>query len=95
MPQVCPCRVYTGNRARDFSFTQYGSLILEKYLRMQTTAEYYCAYCGEPNLTFVDLSAGGQQSYVEDCQVCCHPNILYIRVDEDTLDIEIDTEYEE
>jgi len=50
--------------------------------------------CGEPNLTFVDFSAGGQQSYVEDCQVCCRPNILYVRIDEDTLDIEIDTEYE-
>ena len=61
---------------------------------MQTTAEYFCAYCGEPNLTFIDLSAGRQQSYVEDCQVCCRPNILYIRVDEDTLEVEIDTEYE-
>jgi 5-methylcytosine-specific restriction endonuclease McrA len=62
--------------------------------RMQNTAEYTCAYCGEQNLTFVDLSAGGQQSYVEDCQVCCRPNVLYVRVDEETLDIEIDSEYE-
>ncbi|HLP89398.1 MAG TPA: CPXCG motif-containing cysteine-rich protein [Nostocaceae cyanobacterium] len=61
---------------------------------MQTTSEYYCAYCGEENLTFIDLSGGMQQSYIEDCQVCCRPNILYIRVDEDTLEIEIDTEYE-
>jgi hypothetical protein len=62
---------------------------------MQTTAEYTCAFCGEACLTFVDFSAGGQQSYVEDCQVCCRPNVLYVRVDEETLDIEIDTEYEE
>ncbi len=61
---------------------------------MESTADYSCAYCGEANLTFVDLSAGTQQSYVEDCQVCCRPNILYIRVDEDSLEIEIDTEYE-
>jgi len=61
---------------------------------MQNTAEYTCAYCGEPNLTFVDVSAGGQQSYVEDCQVCCRPNILYVRIDEETLDVEIDSEYE-
>lgn len=61
---------------------------------MENTAEYTCAYCGEPNLTFIDLSAGGQQSYVEDCQVCCRPNVLYVRIDEDTLDIEIDSEYE-
>ncbi|MDJ0696419.1 CPXCG motif-containing cysteine-rich protein [Mastigocoleus sp. MO_188.B34] len=62
---------------------------------MQTTAEYYCAYCGETNLTFVDLTGGYQQSYVEDCQVCCRPNVLFLRIDEETLNIEIDTEYEE
>lgn len=61
---------------------------------MQNTAEYYCACCGEANLTFVDLSGGSQQSYVEDCQVCCRPNVLYIRIDEVTLEIEIDSELE-
>jgi hypothetical protein len=62
---------------------------------METTAEYYCAFCGEPNSTFVDISAGMQQSYVEDCQVCCRPNVLYLLVDEDTLEVEISTDYEE
>ncbi len=61
---------------------------------MQNTAEYTCAYCGETNLTFVDLSAGAQQSYVEDCQVCCHPNVLFLQIDEETLDIEINSESE-
>lgn len=62
---------------------------------MQTTAEYFCAFCGESNPTFVDLSAGMQQSYVEDCQVCCRPNVLYVSVDDDTLDVKISTDYEE
>ena len=61
---------------------------------MQNTAEYICAYCGETNLTFVDLSAGAQQSYVEDCQVCCQPNVLSLQIDEETLDIEINSESE-
>jgi hypothetical protein len=61
---------------------------------MDNTAEYCCAYCGESNATFIDFSAGMHQSYVEDCQVCCQPNILYVRIDEDTLDIEIDSEPE-
>lgn len=62
---------------------------------MENTAEYYCAFCGETNSTFVDLSAGLEQSYIEDCQVCCRPNILYVRIDEETLGIEIDTDYQE
>lgn len=61
---------------------------------METTATYYCAFCGEPNLTFVDLSAGMTQSYVEDCQVCCRPNVLYLTVDEHTLEVDIQSDME-
>ncbi|HSM84288.1 MAG TPA: CPXCG motif-containing cysteine-rich protein [Nodosilinea sp.] len=62
---------------------------------MESTAEYTCAFCGEPNATFVDLSAGLSQSYIEDCQVCCRPNQLYITVDDVSLDIEIASDYVE
>lgn len=61
---------------------------------MQTTAEYTCAFCGEVNTTFIDISAGFNQSYIEDCQVCCRPNMLYVAIDEDSLDVTIHTEYE-
>jgi hypothetical protein len=43
--------------------------------------EFQCAGCGEWNLTTVDESAGRTQSYVEDCQVCCKPNVLRVRYD--------------
>ncbi len=62
---------------------------------MQTTADYTCAFCGESNTTFIDISAGNSQSYIEDCQVCCRPNILYLEVDEDTLEVSINTDYQE
>ena len=42
---------------------------------------YQCAGCGEWNTTTVDASAGGRQSYVEDCQVCCKPNVLRVQYD--------------
>jgi hypothetical protein len=66
----------------------------QRIFEMETTAEYYCAYCGEPNLTFIDFSAGEYQSYVEDCQVCCRPNNLSVSIDLDKLEIEINSEYE-
>ncbi|MEM6869126.1 MAG: CPXCG motif-containing cysteine-rich protein [Cyanobacteria bacterium P01_C01_bin.121] len=62
---------------------------------MQTTADYTCAFCGETSTTFIDLSAGATQSYIEDCQVCCRPNILYISIDEETLTVSIQTDYQE
>jgi len=45
------------------------------------TSGYQCAGCGEWNATVVDASAGMRQSYVEDCQVCCKPNVLQIEWD--------------
>ena len=40
-----------------------------------------CPYCGEEFETSADASAG-LCSYVEDCQVCCQPIEMELRVDE-------------
>jgi hypothetical protein len=39
---------------------------------------FQCAGCGEWNDTTIDESAGSRQEYVEDCQVCCKPNVLQV-----------------
>lgn len=36
------------------------------------TRRIHCPYCAEPMQIQLDLSAG-DQSYIEDCQVCCQP----------------------
>ncbi|NCF72987.1 MAG: CPXCG motif-containing cysteine-rich protein [Gammaproteobacteria bacterium] len=41
-----------------------------------------CPYCGESISVLVDDSVH-EQSYVEDCQVCCRPIVLDVRVDLD------------
>ena len=48
---------------------------------MPFASGFQCAGCGEWNETVVDESAGSRQSYVEDCQVCCKPNVLQIHWD--------------
>jgi hypothetical protein len=45
------------------------------------TAGFQCAGCGEWNETTVDSSAGMRQSYIEDCQICCKPNVLTVNWD--------------
>ena len=49
---------------------------------MEENLTYACASCGEENEVFLDLSAGNKQQFVEDCVVCCRPNVLRIVVDE-------------
>jgi Cysteine-rich CPXCG len=39
---------------------------------LETTAEVMCPYCGETITLFLDLSVE-EQSYIEDCSVCCQP----------------------
>ena len=55
---------------------------------------YQCAGCGEWNETAVDESTGGQQTYVEDCQVCCRPNLLRVTYNADSAEFAIRAELE-
>ena len=57
-------------------------------------AGFQCAGCGEWNETIVDDSAGSRQAYVEDCQVCCKPNLLRISWDRRTGEYVISAELE-
>lgn len=43
-----------------------------------------CPYCGETFDTTVDLSAG-DQSYIEDCYVCCCPIQFDVRTENNQL----------
>jgi len=42
----------------------------------------HCPYCGEAFESSADASAGPCK-YVEDCQVCCQPIEMELRVDDD------------
>jgi DNA-directed RNA polymerase subunit RPC12/RpoP len=50
---------------------------------MNSDSSYICDSCGEEIVIPIDLSAGESQEYVEDCPVCCHPNIIHVEIDDD------------
>lgn len=58
------------------------------------SASYQCAGCFEWVETTVDESGGSKQQYVEDCQVCCKPNVLTVRWDPGAREYEIAAELE-
>lgn len=57
-------------------------------------AGFRCAGCGEWNEIFVDKSAARRQRYVEDCQVCCKPNLLFVEIEHPSGDLRITAELE-
>ena len=52
-------------------------------LEMDCEATYICGACGEEIVVPIDFSQGGRQEYVEDCPVCCSPNVIHVELDEE------------
>lgn len=46
-------------------------------------AGYLCNSCGEEIVVPLDVSQGRRQEYVEDCPVCCNPNLIFVEIDSD------------
>ncbi len=49
---------------------------------MNDEASYVCDSCGEEIVVPIDVTQGTEQEYVEDCPVCCRPNVIHVEVDE-------------
>lgn len=49
---------------------------------VQDETSYICDACGEEVVIAVDHSVGSSQEFVEDCPVCCRPNVIRIEIDE-------------
>jgi hypothetical protein len=64
---------------------------------MDDEASYLCDWCGEEIVVPIDLSAlflgggrrGERHEYVEDCPVCCRPNVIYVEADEEGGEVQI------
>ncbi len=46
-------------------------------------ASYTCSSCGEEIVIPIDRTAGATQEYVEDCPVCCHANVIQVKIEND------------
>jgi len=61
---------------------------------MNDDASYICDACGEEIVVPVDPTGGEHQEYVEDCPVCCRPNVIHVDFDEDG-DVQVRAEPEQ
>lgn len=50
---------------------------------LEEDASYVCDTCGEDIVVPLDFTQGPRQEYVEDCPVCCNPNIIFVELEED------------
>ena len=52
----------------------------KRHRAVPTEAAYLCISCGEEIVIPVDVSQGSHQEYVEDCPVCCCPNVVHVEI---------------
>jgi len=50
---------------------------------IDSESSYVCENCGEEIVVPIDLTEGSRQQYVEDCPVCCSPNVINVELDAD------------
>lgn len=50
---------------------------------LQADASYVCESCGEEIVVPIDPTQGSSQEYVEDCPVCCCPNVVTVEIEDD------------
>jgi len=65
----------------------YNAMSLEQYDSFQ------CPYCGETNELLVDVSGGPNQQFVVDCEVCCAPILVRLKIrGQDVISIDVERE---
>jgi transcription elongation factor Elf1 len=61
----------------------------------ETFERFLCPHCGAANALSVDLTAGADQRFVVDCEVCCAPIAVRVAVhDGDIAAIDVRKENE-
>ena len=66
----------------DYDFDDYETED-EATSSLDDDAGYVCNSCGEEIVVPLDHTQGQRQEYVEDCPVCCNPNVIFVEFDVD------------
>jgi Cysteine-rich CPXCG len=58
-------------------------------VKRRQAREVSCPYCGEAEELYVDLGGGREQTYTEDCAVCCRPRVVHVEPGDEPDDIRV------
>ncbi len=50
---------------------------------------FLCPYCGQTNELLLDFSGGASQNLVVDCEICCSPIAVRIKIRGDQVEIDV------
>jgi hypothetical protein len=62
-------------------------------MSLEEYESFLCPYCGETNELLVDVTGGPNQEFVVDCEVCCAPILVRLKVRGDVI-VSVDVQRE-
>ena len=64
-------------------------------MTLESNENFYCPYCGQSNELLVDFTGGNNQRFVLDCETCCAPISIRLKIrGQNILEIDIRKENE-
>jgi transcription elongation factor Elf1 len=54
-------------------------------MSLEQFEEFSCPYCNQSNQVLIDITGGSSQSFVVDCEVCCAPIAIRIKIGRDEI----------
>lgn len=54
-------------------------------MSLEHHASFICPYCGRSNGLAVDVTGGSDQEFVVDCETCCAPIVVTLRLSGDEI----------
>lgn len=64
-------------------------------MTLEQDENFLCPYCGESNALLVDFTTGSHQEFVVDCEVCCAPIVVRVKMrGEEIIAIDVKKENE-
>jgi len=63
-------------------------------MSLSSQKEFSCPYCGSPNEITLDGGQGQRYELVTDCETCCRPIIVRVRVTDGACELEVHAENE-
>ena len=64
-------------------------------MSLEQPENFLCPYCGGTNMLLVDLTGGTTQKFVVDCELCCAPIVIRLKISgQEILALEVRKENE-
>ena len=59
-------------------------------MSLEQNEHFLCPYCGQTNELLVDVTGGPAQEFVVDCEICCAPIAVRLKMrGEDVLAVDV------